>query len=284
MGVLMSVQVDPSNAGQLGAWDGDQGGCWADRNDRFDAGVAAYREHFFAAAAIEATDTVLDIGCGGGQTTRDAARRATAGTALGVDLSSRMIALARSRALEEGVANATFEQADAQVHPFPGDHFDVAISRHGAMFFGEPEAAFANIARSLRSGGRLVLLTWQPLERNEWLRTFRTTFAAGRDLPAPPVDGPSPFSLSDPDRVRDVLTSAGFADVELEALHEPMWFGHDVDDAFAFVQEQHGQLLDDLDAGTRASAVAELRADMEARRTEHGVRYDSAAWLVTATA
>ena len=95
---------------------------------------------------------MLDIGCGTGQTTRDAARRASAGGALGVDLSADMIALARQLAAAEGLPNARFEQADAQIHPFGQGPFDVAISRTGAMFFGHPPAAFANMARALRSG------------------------------------------------------------------------------------------------------------------------------------
>ncbi|GAA2772639.1 class I SAM-dependent methyltransferase [Saccharopolyspora taberi] len=275
------IWVDESNADQFGSWDGQQGALWAARADRFDAGVAAYRDHFFGAAAIEPDARVLDIGCGNGQTTREAARRATAGSALGVDLSSHMVELARARAREEGVANAEFEQADAQTHAF-GEAFDIAISRHGAMFFGDAPAAFANIARSLRPGGRLVLLTWQPLERNEFISTFRRMFAAGRDLPAPPADGPSPFSLSDPARVRELLTGAGFADVTLRAVEEPMWFGDDVEDAFAFVHEQHGGLLNGLSADAAERAVEALKADMAEHRTSRGVEYGSAAWVVTA--
>jgi cyclopropane fatty-acyl-phospholipid synthase-like methyltransferase len=90
--------IDPSNTAQLGNWDGDAGAFWAAHADRFDEGVAAYRTQFLAAAAIEETATVLDVGCSSGQATRDAARCATAGSTLGVDLSSRMIELARRRA------------------------------------------------------------------------------------------------------------------------------------------------------------------------------------------
>ena len=93
---------------------------------------------------------MLDVGCGTGQTTRDAARAASAGSALGVDLSSRMLDYARHRAAEEGVTNVTFAQADAQIHPFEPGAYDVAISRTAAMFFGDHVAAFRNIGRALR--------------------------------------------------------------------------------------------------------------------------------------
>ncbi|KAA2261591.1 methyltransferase domain-containing protein [Solihabitans fulvus] len=275
-----AVHVDPSNADQLRAWDGDQGAYWVARADRFNEGVAGYHDQFLAAAAVEATDAVLDIGCGTGQTTRDAARLATEGTALGVDLSSGMIELARGLAEREQVANATFQQADAQVHPFPAQHFDLVISRHGAIFFGDAPAAFANIARATRPGGRLVLLSWQPLARNEWISSFRAALRAGREQPVP---APNPASLSDPDQVRELLTSAGFADVRLSGLSEPMYFGRDVDDACRFISGQFAWMLDELDADGRARALDGLRADMADHQTDRGVRYDSAAWLIEAT-
>jgi SAM-dependent methyltransferase len=276
------VRVDPSNVEQLKAWDGDFGDFWAARCERLDEGVAGYHDQFLAAAAIEATANVLDIGCGSGQTTRDAARCATAGSAQGVDLSSRMVELARQLAEEEQVANATFQQADAQVHPFPERYFDIAISRSGVMFFGDPQVAFTNIARAIRPDGRLVFLTWQPLESNGWISAFRAALAAGRELPAPPPDAPGPFSLSDPDRVRQLLTSSGFADVRLRSLGEPMYFGRDADDACEFLAEQFAAMLADLDADTRTRALDDLRATLADHQTDRGVLYDSAAWLIEA--
>lgn len=271
-----AVRVDPSNERMLKAWDGEDGALWARRAQRIDDGVAAYRETFFAAAGIQQTDTVLDVGCGAGQTTRDAARQATAGSALGVDLSSEMLGLARRLADQERVPNVAFEQADAQVHPFPVAGFDVVISRHGSMFFGTPLAAFTNLARATRPGGRLVLLTWQPLRLNEWITTFRTIFAAGREVPS------SNLALSDPLETEKLLTSAGYADVRSTAVNKPMYFGRDVDDAAEFIVEQHGGRLSDLDEATRAKAIEALRADLAEHQTGRGVFYDSAAWLIDA--
>src|SRR5262249_7800652 len=156
-----ALHVDPGNAEQARAWDGDEGAYWAGNADRFDKAIAAYHGRFLAAAAIGRADRVLDIGCGTGQTPRDAARAAADGLTLGVDLSGQMSAPARRLAAEHGIANVRLEQADAQVSPFASASFDVAISRTGTMFFADPAAAFTNIARALRPGGRLVLLVWQ---------------------------------------------------------------------------------------------------------------------------
>ncbi|MGW5053443.1 class I SAM-dependent methyltransferase [Actinokineospora sp. NPDC004072] len=272
------MKVDPGNTAQLASWDGDRGAFWAANLDRFEQPVAPYLDHLMAAAAITATDRVLDIGCGGGRTTREAARRGA--SALGVDLSGPLLAQARREA-GSGVDAplVDFVQADAQVYPFPARGFDVAISRHGAMFFADPVAAFANIAAALTEGGRLALITWQPLARNEFLTCFRAALAGGRELPTPPADAPGPFSLSEPERVHRVLGAAGFAEVDLVPLHETMNFGHD---AYDFIAQHYGDIADGLDAEARAGAFAALRADVEAHRTADGVCYGSAAWLITA--
>jgi SAM-dependent methyltransferase len=282
METATGVPVDSSNAEQAREWDGEGGAYWAANAARFDAAVAAHHAPFLAAASIQPADRVLDVGCGTGLTTRDAARAAPFGAALGVDLSSRMIALARELAAAERLANARFEQADAQIHPFEPVAFDVAISRTGAMFFGDPVAAFGNVARALRRGGRLALLAWQALPANEWIRAITTALSAGRDLPMPPPGAPGPFSLADPERVRGVLTAAGFADVRLDALAAPMYFGPNADDACRFLLGLLGWMLDGLDAAGRARALNALRASVDAHRTGDRVSYDSAAWIITA--
>jgi len=277
-----AVITDASNAEQLAAWDGAEGAYWAANADHFDRAMAAYHDGFLAAADIRAADRVLDIGCGTGQTTRDAARAAPSGSALGVDLSSLMIDHAHRRAEQEGIHNANFEQADVQIHPFEAAAFDVAVSRTGAMFFGDVVAAFTNIGRALRPDGRLTLLTWQTVPHNEWIRELSGALAAGRDLPTPPPDAPGPFSLADPDRVRRVLVAAGFSDIELDGTSAGMWFGDDADDAYRFVLGMLGWMLGGLDDAGRARALEALRVTASAHETDQGVIYESATWTIRA--
>jgi SAM-dependent methyltransferase len=264
------------------AWDGNEGAFWVAQADRFDRAMAHSHGPFLTAAEIREHEHLLDVGCGTGLTTRDAARIATGGSALGVDLSSQMLALARERAAAEGLDNVEFRHADAQIHPFQSGAFDVVISRMGSMFFGDPRAAFTNLHRALRPGGRLTLLTWQGLADNEWLTEFRAAMAVGRDLPAPPTDAPSPFTLSDPDRVRAILGGAGFVDIGFEALHEPISYGRDSDEAFEFVSAFLGWMLEGLDEPSRDAALAALRATIAAHTGDDGVTYESATWIITA--
>jgi len=276
------VHIDPTNADQARAWDGPEGAYWAVHARRFDEAVAAYHRPFLDAAEIDPGQRILDIGCGTGQTTRDAARRAAQGWAVGVDLSLQMIQLARALAAAEGLANVWFEQADAQIYPFQAEAFDVAISRAGAMFFGDAVAALRNIARALCPRARLTLLTWQSLARNEWIREFRSALSAGRQLPIPPPDAPGPFALSQPDRVRSLLTTAGFTDVRLEERAAHTSFGPTAAEALEFVLGLTGWMLEGLDHAGRARALEPLQATIAAHDTATGIRYESAAWIITA--
>jgi SAM-dependent methyltransferase len=144
-----------------------------------------------------------------------------------------MIELARRLTTEQGISNAIFEQGDAQIHPFEPAMFDVALSRTGTMFFGDPRAAFANVARAVRPGGRLTMLVWQGPEPNAWIRELALALGVGRDLPGPTIGAPGPFGQSDPEAVRSVLSDAGFSNIVFEGLNEPMWLGADAKEATA---------------------------------------------------
>jgi SAM-dependent methyltransferase len=273
-----------ANVDQAQTWDGDDGDHWTEWVSHYEAAVQPHYQRMRTAAAVAPAERVLDIGAGCGKSTIDAARAASDGSAHGVDLSSRMLEFARLRAQAAGVRNVTFEQADAQVRPFDANAYDVAISRTGGMFFGDPVAAYANIGRALRPRGRLVLLTWQGVEQNEWLREIQTALAAGRQMPPPPSDEPGPLSLSDPARVHAVLEDAGFVGVSLDPVSAPFRLGANADDAFEFMSTSgiaHG-MLRGADEATRQRALDGLRATFDAHDTGHGVLYQSGAWIITA--
>lgn len=276
------LHLDRSNTEQARAWDGVEGQYWAEHADTFDRAVAGYEQAFWAAAAIRPADRVLDIGCGTGHATREAARFAPAGEAVGMDLSARMLEVARTRAEEQGLGNVAFLHADAQTYPFDAARFDVAISRTGTMFFGDAAAAFANIATALRADARLVQLVWRAPADNPWFLEVTGALAGGAP-PAPPPEAPSPFALSDPDRVRALLTDAGFGGIELQALDEPMWFGADVHDAHAFLTGLLGWMLEDREPPDRERALEALAAVLADHLGPAGVQIGSGAWLVTAT-
>ncbi|MCV2487954.1 class I SAM-dependent methyltransferase [Geodermatophilus sp. YIM 151500] len=282
MVITSAVEVHPSNTEQLRAWDGEEGAFWAAHAGYFDRAVARYQPPLLEAAELSPGDRVLDIGCGTGGTARDVARRVPAGSVVGVDLSSAMLDAARRAATREGLTNVLFLQADAQVHRFGAGSFDVAVSRTGCTFFGDPVAAFANIGAALAPAGRLALLVWQAPSRNEWFQQIVGAFLAGRPVPVPPPGSPGPFAFAEPDHVRTVLRAAGFGEIRVRPLTEPEEFGRDVDDAVAFVLGVAGWMLEGLDEDGRAHAVETFRRAAEAHATEDGVVFGSATWLITA--
>jgi SAM-dependent methyltransferase len=245
----------------------------------YDTELHRYDEVLWAAWGVQVGDRVLDIGCGAGRTTRLAARRAGDGSALGVDVSEAAIGRARRVAAEEGLRNVAFECADAEVHRFPEGGFDLAVSRFGTMFFGDPVAAFGNIRRALRPGGRLVMMVWQARERNEWAVALDRVLGTGGDLP-----GADAFSLGDPDTTAAVLDAAGFADVSCTDVRRPVHYGPDVDAAVDWVRgfTSTRQALDRAADGA-ADTLDRLRALMAEHRHDDGVWFDSGAWIVRAS-
>jgi len=274
------MSVAASNTAQERAWEGPEGGYWAEHADLLEGVPARYDAGLLDAAAIGPASRVLDVGCGTGSLTRAAARRAANGAALGVDLSTAMIAVARDRAARAGLPNAAFARADAQVHPFPAGGVDVVVSRTGASFFGDAAAAFANLARATAPGGRLALVTWQAAARNEWFTEIAGALA-GR-TPNPPPGVPGPFALAEPEVVDPLLRGAGWTDVRIVDVREPALFGPDPLAARDLMAGLLSWLLDGRDPAEREQARAALLATMQAHDGPDGVAFGSAAWLVTA--
>jgi SAM-dependent methyltransferase len=250
----------------------------------YDAELRRHNEILRRAVGVQPRDHVLDIGCGTGQTTRQAARTARAGSALGVDVYAPAIERARELARAEGLRNVTFERANAQVHRFPHERFDLAVSRFGTMFFDDPGAAFTNIRRALRPAGRLVLMVWQAHERNEWEVAIRQSLGAAADPAVGPSGGPDPFSLADPPAVTEILRAAGFDDVAFTDVREPVYYGRDVAAALDWVRgfACTREALNRLDPAAAADTAGRLREALAAHLSDDGVWFDSRAWIIAA--
>ncbi|MGC4957328.1 class I SAM-dependent methyltransferase [Actinomadura citrea] len=270
------------NVQQAEAWNGWEGTAWADNAPRYDAMMGGFNRPLLDRAAIGENETVLDVGCGTGQLTLLAARRTVRAQAVGVDISEPMLTRARADAAEQGIANARFDQADAEVHPFEESGFDVVVSRGGVMFFSDPTAAFANIARALRPGGRMVFIVPQAGAPDSEYAKATAALAPLMRRPSPAARGMG--SLSDPDRVRQVLHQAGLTQVNATPVHAPMDYGRDAGDAANFILSQ-GPVrynLQDADQATATRVQRDLEAALAAFETPGGVRIRGSVWLVSA--
>lgn len=272
---------DVVNVEQAEAWNGPEGEHWASHRAH---GPTDIDHALLDAARVDPAVRALDVGCGVGDLTRAAARRASAGHAHGLDLSAPQLARARELAAEDGLTNVTFEQGDAQTHPLPAGGFDVALSRFGVMFFGDPVAAFANVAGALRPGGRLAFVCPQSAADQPWYTVPLAGLHGDGTPPGLPEDGaPGMFSLARRGRISAVLAAAGFADVRPEPLDAPMGFGPTLDDAVGFYLGS-GPVRAAIEARPDLAEVARdrLGAALEPYAGPAGVVIPATHWLVTA--
>jgi SAM-dependent methyltransferase len=172
-------------------------------------------------------------------------------------------------------------QGDAQVHPLPADPYDVVLSSFGVMFFDDPAAAFGNLLRALRPGGRLAFLCWQDELHNE---VFSIPLRAYLAHARPPGTGIDPFA--DPGWVSALLAGAGYADVQVVGVREPARIGTDVADVMGYLCETSRvrELMAWLDPAATDSMRAAMRQRLTACQQPDGVWVQAAAWLVTAVA
>ena len=105
------------------------------------------------------------------------------------------------------------------------------------MFFADPAAAFANIATAMRPSARLVLLVWQRSEDNEWAQAIDGALGEAAQPRSPGAD---PFSLGDAEATARLLEQAGFDGLRFEDVREPVFYGHDIDDALETVRGFQG--------------------------------------------
>lgn len=276
-GEIVNVEQDEN-------WNREGGETWAAHWEHFDRSLQAYQDRLAAAAAVVDGEHVLDVGCGNGRSSREAARATPSGGVLGIDLSRPMLERARQLAAAEGLTNVEHVRGDAQVHPFEPERFQLAMSRFGSMFFADPVQAFGNVGRALAPGGRLVLVVWQSLGQNEQFHAIVDALGAGRELPGPAPGAPSPFALADPETGRETLGAAGFVEVEHTDVRAPFRAGADADEALRFLlgTGMARGLLEGLDASRRAVAVDDLAAAVRRHESAGGVVFPSAGWIITA--
>jgi SAM-dependent methyltransferase len=270
------------NQDQIEYWNGPAGQRWAEAQESLDRTLASIGSAFLAFAAVKSGERVLDIGCGCGTTTLAfAAAAGPSGRVTGLDISSPMLGLARTRAAGKPIE---FIQADAAVHPFRAE-YDVATSRFGVMFFADPAAAFANIRKALKPGGRLVFVCWRAMADNAWALV---PFAAARDLlpaqPSPDPNAPGPFAFADPVRLKSILESAGFKAITIEKLDSVMHMAPTAREAaqFSLGIGPLARAVTELDDATKVKIVARVSEALKKYETPSGVAPSAACWLVGA--
>ena len=276
-----------TNTDQIATWAGPMGQTWAALHEQLDRQVEPPGRAALELAAPARGERVLDVGCGPGATTLEIARAVgPGGGVVGVDVAPMLLDIARRRA--EGLGNVAFIEADAQTHAFAPGGLDLVFSRFGVMFFDDPTAAFANLRRACRPGGRLAFVCWRAPADNPLFRLGGMVAAElFPDRPAPAPDAPGPFAFADAERVRRILADSGWRDMRIEPLDVEIG-GASLDDSVAMMTRAGplGAALRETDASDelRRRAADRLRPLLEPYGGRDGVRMPAACWLVAANA
>jgi ubiquinone/menaquinone biosynthesis C-methylase UbiE len=282
----MSQEDNRAIPDQIEYWNTEAGRAWTARQESWDTAMKPFSDASLIRAQVAAGERVIDIGCGCGATSLQLAQLVgPTGKVLGVDVSKPML----DRAKQRGAGNPvlSFAEADATTYAFERGAADLLFSRHGVMFFAEPERAFANLRSALKPSGRLAFSCFRSPKENGLITTILNTVAPFvPPLPKMNPDDPGPFAFQDPERVKRILTAAGFKSVALEPVdvQSDISNGKGMSEALVNAMEigPASRALSGASADTRAKAEAALRTAFTPLQKDGKVLLGAGLWIVTA--
>ncbi len=253
-------------------------------------GLTHHSAAIFPNLRVKEGDSVLDIGCGFGDTAVALARVVgPTGRVVGLDCCDAFMDYGRKAAAEEGLENLTFINDDALTAAFEPE-YDFVFSRFGTMFFPNPVVALRNMRTALKPGGILTHIVWRTPDDNPWLSMAKGVVL--RFLPPPGEDGltcgPGPFSMQSQDMVTGMMKSAGYVDIEFTRVDAPVLVGRTVRDAidFQLAIGPAGEVFREAGEESeqkREQIEAALAEAIEAQKTDaDGIVMESSSWVISA--
>jgi SAM-dependent methyltransferase len=217
--------------------------------------------------------TFLDIAAGIGDLGFAVAKRVgDEGHVISSDFAPEMVEAARRNGQAQGVGNVEHRVLDAERMDLDDDSVDGVVCRWGYMLIADPGAALKETRRVLRDGGPLAFAVWRTPDLNPWAALPGMTLVQRGHMPPPEPGAPGIFALGDPDRIRELVTGAGFGEPELEDISFEFRY-RDADDFWDALVGLAGPLAQAVDALSEDERQATREAVLEAiepHRNEDG--------------
>jgi SAM-dependent methyltransferase len=263
-------------------WANTRGEQWLAQISGMEAMLRPVDEPLIAALRLDAPLRIAEVGSGGGGTTLDILRRAPAGSVVhGFDISKSLVELARERAgAKQGVAFGVADMATAG----PEQPYDRLVSRFGIMFFDDPQAAFTNLARWLKPGGRFAFAAWGPATENLWLTRVREVLSRIIELPQPDPEAPGPYRYADASKLFGLLERAGFAELDVRDFRSALPIGESPSEAAHFALSAFSafaELLAKAGGAAREEALRALTASFSDQQPDGVVQMEACVRIFT---
>ena len=245
---------------------------------------APWAQRLVDLAAPRAAERVLDVACGTGIVARHAATRVgDTGAVVGLDLSHSMLAVAEMAAADVSPP-IHWRAGDAGALPFPDGGFDVVVCQQGVQFFPDRAAAFREMHRVLAPHGRLAISVWRDLRHSPGYQAMTAALERHAGAEAAAVMR-TPFSCGDAERLRELVTAAGFRQVRIRIdigaarFPSPEGFLRQQAAASPLAGPLHGLAVDGW-----AALVRDLGETLGAHTDDDGVVFPIEAVIITAHA
>ena len=259
---------------------------WRRRDELLRKGAAPVTERMLELSGISSGTRLLDIASGTGEPAISAAQIVgESGKVIGTDLVDEMLVVAREKSAKANLGNIEFHCIDAETLDYAADSFDVVTIRWGLMFMPEPEVCLAAAYRALKLDGRISLACWAEPEKNPFVGVLMKTLSKYMDIPVPPPGTPGIFAFADPERLQDVLTSAGFRNVTLEEMAIDVI---EVDDGRAYWEAMSDlaapvmALVRQLGESARSDYIDEVIKTADALKQGETLRMQGTTWIASA--
>jgi ubiquinone/menaquinone biosynthesis C-methylase UbiE len=192
---------------------------WQDRREWLMDITGRVNDWLVQKADPQPGQTILEIAAGTGDLGFHVAERVgQEGRVISTDFAPEMVDVARRFGEARGLTNVEYRVLDAESMDLDDDSVDGAVCRWGYMLMADPAAALRETRRMLRDGCPLAFAVWRTPDRNPWAAVPGMTLVQRGHMPAPEPGAPGIFALGEPDRIRELVTAAGFGEPELEEI------------------------------------------------------------------